>query len=66
MNLTAFEKWFQQAYKDDPMSGAHYLYYCCTTGPRDSVAWSWLEKVGDKSYTADTFIKAAKLILEAK
>lgn len=62
--MSAFEKWFQINFENDPEAGAKYLFQCCQLGGRDSIAWDYLQRTGDASYVAETFLKAAKLILE--
>lgn len=61
--MTAFEKWFRHNFEGCPQAGASYLINCCMNGAKDSVAWEWLKKTGDKTFTPETFVKAAKLIL---
>lgn len=64
--MSAFEKWFQREFAEHPDSGAEYLYNCCVLGGQESVVWDWLGKTGHKTYTKETFVKAAHLILELK
>jgi hypothetical protein len=59
----AFEAWARERYADNVHALAGYLMACCYEGPRDSVAWDYLEATGDTAYTADTFIRAAELVL---
>lgn len=66
LKVTAFERWFQSKYQTLPLKGAEYLYWCCTKGPADSIAWEYLKRVGDKHYSLETFVKAARLILEVE
>jgi hypothetical protein len=37
---------------------------CVVHGSSDSVAWDYIKETKDTAYTKETFIKAAKLILE--
>lgn len=64
--MSAFEKWFHINFKENIPAGAQYLYQCAAEGPADSIVWQWLDKTGDKTYSVETFVKAAKLILEEK
>jgi hypothetical protein len=64
--MSAFQIWFRINFSKDVTAGAAYLYDCAMKGPSDSVVWQWLEKVGDERYSVETFVKAAKLILEEK
>ena len=64
--MSAFEKWFQINFRENVTEGAQHLFECCRDGGSDSVAWDWLDKTGDKQFSNETFIKAAKLILEEK
>jgi hypothetical protein len=62
--MSAFEMWFQINFKDQPTQGAEYLMTCVVHGSSDSVAWDYIKETKDTAYTKETFIKAAKLILE--
>lgn len=60
--MSAFEKWFTINFKENIEVGADYIIHCAN-GSSDSVVWEYLDKTGDKQYTRETFIKAAKLIM---
>lgn len=61
--MSAFEKWFTLNFKENIEVGADYIVHCCAHGPSDSVVWDYLDKTGDRQYTRETFIKAAKIIM---
>jgi hypothetical protein len=58
----AFEKWFQEKYKNDIQGGAVYLMECIVDSPAELV-WEYLRATKDEVYTLETFMKATKLIL---
>ncbi|MBA3755314.1 MAG: hypothetical protein H0X02_03385 [Nitrosomonas sp.] len=60
----AFSKWFAETFKDDIDVGAAYLVHCCRNGPPEAMVWDYLDKTGDKTYTRETFYKAARIIFK--
>lgn len=59
----AFHAFFHQNFGDDPALGASYLFECAKNGEPDNIVWPLLERTGDVGYTAETFLKASKLVL---
>ena len=63
--MTAFSSWFKRNFKDNVDDGARYLFgMAYGIGAPSSIVWDYLEKTGDKNYNEETFLKAAKLILD--
>jgi hypothetical protein len=64
-NFPAFEGWFKREYAGRPKDGARYLFHIIQL-PGDEIASHYLAETGEKNWTADTFLKASKNILEKK
>lgn len=60
---SAFHAWFYDRFNDRKEDGAQYLFQCAAHGDSDNLVWDFLERTRDKTYNADTFSKAADLIL---
>lgn len=60
---SAFHAWFYGQFAEAPESGALYLFTCAQYGGKDSLVWGLLDRVGEKTYTDQTFLKAAKIVL---
>jgi hypothetical protein len=63
--MTAFEAWFQREFSD-ATDGGKFLAHATQDAEASSIYWEYLERTGDTSYTLETFVKAARIILEAK
>ena len=61
---TAFAKWMRENTDGDVELCASYLTSMCMTAPEDSIVWDLLRETGDTEYRRETFIKAAKILLE--
>lgn len=61
--MSAFHHWIRQQSSGNRVIAAGILFQMSMHGPRDSIAWTFLEQTGDKSYTPDTYLRAADIAL---
>lgn len=60
---SAFHAWFHHSFKDSPGEGAEYLLHCVRQGDPDNLVWEFLNRTGDETYSQESFVKAAQIIL---
>jgi hypothetical protein len=60
----AFVKWFEREFGNSPELAAAFVFQTCWKGPADAIVWEYVNKTGDKTFTEETFTKAANLILQ--
>ena len=65
--MRAFANWAKAYFKDNPRALADYLIDCvksdCWKSGSAEMVWQLLEETGDTTYSEDTFLKAAELLI---
>jgi hypothetical protein len=59
----AFFNWFKKSFENDVETGAFYIFESCKSDRGGSIVWDLLQATGDKTFTSETFLKAAKIAL---
>jgi hypothetical protein len=62
----AFMHWIQEHSGGDVLIAATWLREMIPDAPQSSEVWNLLEQTGDETYTNETFLKAARFVLEWK
>jgi len=60
----AFYHWMIKQFHSDRVLIASYIYSTLKEGvPSDSMLWELMEQTGDETYSRDSFLKAADIVL---
>jgi hypothetical protein len=58
----AFEEWLKQSSSGDVETAA-FILFDTARHPGSEIVWEYLDQTGDKEYSPNTFLKAARLII---